>query len=525
MADQTPKLRIALSGSERKLVEGAHVVGPVDPNEHIEVSVHLRAMVGSNLAKDINKHIVHQQRSLSRKEYETDYAASTDDIAKVEQFACEYNLIVVETNVVRRVVVLGGTAEAISIAFGTQLQKYEHRRKTYRGRTGALYIPVELASIVTGVFGIDNRPQASRYIQYQTAASISYTPPQVAQLYGFPNRGNGAGQTIGIIELGGGYRNNDLTTYFGQLGISAPKIVSVSVDANRNAPTTPNSADSEVALDIEIAGSIAPGAKIVVYFAPNTDAGFLDAVMTAIHDTVNNPSVISISWGDAESGWTRQAIQHMNQAFQVAAALGITVCAAVGDSGSSDGVRDGLAHVSYPASDPYVLGCGGTSLEEPNGTITSEVVWNDNPSSSATGGGVSDVFGPPSWQAMANVPPSVNPGARIGRGVPDVAGNANPRTGYIVRIDGRLTVIGGTSAVAPLWAGLIALLNQQLGKSVGYLNPILYQLKPQTNAFHDITFGNNRSYSARQGWDACTGLGSPNGANLLAALLATGHFN
>jgi len=293
--------------------------------------------------------------------------------------------------------------------------------------------------------------------------------------------------------------------------------VSVSVDGGQNAPTTPDSADGEVALDIEVAGGIAPGAKIVVYFAPNTDAGFLDAITTAIHDTTNNPSVLSISWGQAESGWTSQAMQTMDSAFQAAASLGVTVCAAAGDSGSSDGMQDGNAHVDFPASDPYVLGCGGTSLKGTNRAITSEVVWNDNATTSATGGGVSDFFAAPSWQGQANVPPSVNPGGRVGRGVPDVAGDADPQTGYQVLVDGQSSVFGGTSAVAPLWAGLIALINQQLGKPVGYLNPTIYQI-PQDSAFRDIVQGNNGSYTAGQGWDACTGLGTPDGAKLLAAL-------
>jgi kumamolisin len=279
-------------------------------------------------------------------------------------------------------------------------------------------------------------------------------------------------------------------------------------------------------LDIEVAGAVAPGAKIVVYFAPNTDAGFLDAVNTAIHDTLNKPSAVSISWGGAESGWTNQAMQAMNNAFQDAAALGVTICCASGDSGSTDGVDDGLLHVDFPASSPYALGCGGTRLEGSGSTITNEVVWNEGVGGGATGGGISDVFDLPNWQANANIPPSANPGGRIGRGVPDVAGDADPVTGYQVLVDGDQFTIGGTSAVAPLWAGLIALVNQKLGHSVGYLNPGIYGLPPSSVsvAFHDIITGNNDitgnngPYPARPGWDACTGWGSPDGVKLLSAL-------
>ncbi len=521
MADQTPQSRVTLPGSERNALEGAQALGPVDPHETIEVSVYLRPSTTSNLAQDIENRVVRQQKPLSREEYAASHSASPDDILLVERFALDYNLLILEADAVRRVVRLSGSAEAINAAFETQLQNYNYQGGTYRARTGTLTIPAQLASVVTGVFGIDNRPQAySRRIKASATPSASYTPPQLAQLYDFPKQGNGSGQTIGIIELGGGYRPEDLTTYFGQLGIPVPTVVSVSVDGGQNAPTTPTSADGEVALDIEVAGGVAPGAKIAVYFAPNTDAGFLDAITTAIHDTTNNPSILSISWGQAESGWTSQAIQNMDSAFQSAASLGVTVCVAAGDSGSSDSVQDGNAHVDFPASDPYVLGCGGTSLVSANGSISSEVVWNDDPTSSATGGGVSDVFALPSWQTNANVPPSVNAGNKVGRGVPDVSGDADPQTGYQVLVDGQSAVYGGTSAVAPLWAGLLALVNQQIGKSVGFLNPSLYQL-PQTSAFHDITQGNNGSYSAGQGWDACTGLGSPDGANLLAALKPT----
>jgi kumamolisin len=521
MADQTPEQRVKLSGSDRFRPEGANVVGPVDPNERIEVSVYLRAPAGSNLDQEIAQRISQGQEPMTREEFAAKYSASVDDIMKVEQFAIAHQLMVVQANAARRVVILSGTLSDISAAFGVQLQRYEYQGNTFRGRTDGIFIPAELDGVVTGIFGIDNRPQARAHVKISAAPALSYYPPQLAQLYDFPTTGNGAGQTIGIIELGGGYNESDLTTYFGQLGLAVPNVVSVSVDGAQNAPTTANSADGEVALDIEVAGGVAPGANIAVYFAPNTDAGFLDAITTAVHDTANHPSVISISWGQAEASWTSQAMQNMDQAFQAAAAMGVTVCVAAGDTGSSDGVSDGLAHVDFPASDPYVLGCGGTSLQGSNGTITSEVVWNDNPTTSATGGGVSDVFALPTWQANAHVPPSVNPGAHVGRGVPDVAGDADPNTGYNVQVDGQALVFGGTSAVAPLWAGLIALFNQHLGKPVGYLNPTFYQSVSEPVAFHNITSGNNGSYSAGPGWNACTGLGSPDGAKLLAALTPT----
>ncbi|MDH5339735.1 MAG: S53 family peptidase, partial [Rubrivivax sp.] len=334
----------------------------------------------------------------------------------------------------------------------------------------------------------------------------------------FPTGLDGSGECIGIIELGGGYRPSDLSAYFSSLGLAAPKVKVVHVDHGRNHPTNASSADGEVMLDIEVAGAIAPKATLAVYFAPNTDQGFLDAITTAVHDDVHKPSVISISWGSAESNWTAQAMTQFDQAFQAAAAMGVTICAAAGDNGSGDGQADGLPHVDFPASSPHVLGCGGTRLLASGSSIKSETVWNEG-AGGATGGGVSGFFPPPAYQSGAQVP-SIAGTHHAGRGVPDVAGDADPVTGYQVLVDGQQLVFGGTSAVAPLWAGLVALMNQQLGHPVGFLNPLLYGSLTGKGLLHDIKTGSNGAYAARPGWDPCTGWGSPDGAKLLNALAA-----
>jgi kumamolisin len=278
-------------------------------------------------------------------------------------------------------------------------------------------------------------------------------------------------------------------------------------------------------LDIEVAGAVAPKSTLAVYFAPNTDQGFYNAIAAAVHDTRYNPSVISISWGGPESSWSQQSLTEFDTLFQDAATLGVTVCAASGDNGSTDGVTDGLQHVDFPASSPFALACGGTNLTAANGQYGNEVVWNEIANNEgATGGGVSDFFPKPAYQADAPnlaVPPSKNPGKFIGRGVPDVSGDADPVTGYDVYVDGQASVIGGTSAVAPLWAGLTACINQLLGKRVGALTSLLYtQVAPAPGlaAFHDITIGNNGAFSAGPGWDPCTGWGSPIGSAIASAL-------
>ncbi len=532
----TPNL-VPLAGSERYPRSGARQTGAPDPNEVIQISVVLRPRTSLDELRSSNAFgptLPKQRQYLSRQEFAARYGADPDDVAKVEAYARQHNLTVVEASLPRRTVVLSGTIANLSAAFGVTLTNYEHPAGNFRGRTGPVMVPSNLSGVVQGVFGFDNRPQASPrctgfrpIAEAEAAGQTIYTPPQVAQLYNFPTSVTGTGQCIGILEFGGGYTSSDLNGYFQQLGITPPQVTAVSVDGVSNQPQPgEDSPDAEVDLDIEMAGSIAPGAQIVVYFAPFTEQGWVDVISTAVNDTVNKPSVISVSWGYAEGNdiWTTQAIQAVDQSLEAAAAIGITVCVASGDDGSRDDIDDGLAHVDYPASSEYVLGCGGTTLEGSGSQISSEVVWNDGSNGGASGGGISDDIALPSWQQNANVPPSVNPGGHVGRGVPDVAGNADPDTGYQILSDGEQGVVGGTSAVAPLWAGLVTLINQQLGKPVGLLNPLIYAGAVSGTGFHDITSGNNDvtgqigGYDAGPGWDACTGWGSPNGSALGTAL-------
>jgi kumamolisin len=511
--------KTVLRGSERQQAPNSQTVGTPDPNSLIAVTVLMRRR-NSKLPDPASK-------TLTREEFARRFGADPADVAPIEEFAHENDLTVVEVDLARRSIVLSGTVANMSEAFATQLQLFQSPDGIFRGRVGMLYIPTNLQEIVVGVFGLDERPQAKTHFRRRTASILpkaagdtSYTPIVVAKLYDYPTTGNGAGQTVAIIELGGGYRAADLKTYFTGLGIkTAPTVTAVSVDSAQNQPVgDPNSADGEVLLDIEVVGAIAPGAKIAVYFAPNTDQGFLDAITKAVHDTVRKPSIISISWGGAESAWTAQSLTAFDQAFQDAGVLGVTVCCASGDDGSTDGTTDGASHVDFPASSPHVLACGGTRLESAKNKITKEVVWNQGTGNGAGGGGVSETFPLPAYQANAKVPVSVNPSHFKGRGVPDVSGDADPATGYQITVDGKSAVFGGTSAVAPLWAALIALMNQQLGKPLGFLNTALYTTAAKTKALHDITSGNNGAYTAGPGWDACTGLGSPDGKLLLTAL-------
>lgn len=525
-----PAHQIPLVGGNSIIPKDWQRIGPIDPNTVMRVMLKLRRGQGlpSGIIGESGTATGSPAPRLTREEFAQAHGASDADIAKVETFALAAGLTVTEVSKGRRTVWLTGTVAQFEAAFGVTLDRYRDQKGVeYRSHTGPIMIPADLDGVVLGVFGLDDRPQARSHFRLRAIGAAApraqggnsqFSPTTIASLYDFPTGVDGAGETIGIIELGGGFSASDLQTYFSQLRLTVPTVTSVTVDGAGNSPTgSPNGPDGEVALDIEIAGAIAPKAKIVVYFAPNTDTGFLDAVSQAIHDSVNKPSVISISWGGPESNWSGQAVSQFNMSFQDAAAMGVTVCVASGDNGSSDGVSDGLAHVDFPASSPNVLACGGTELIATNTTILNEVVWNE-PTGGATGGGVSVLFPLPSYQSGVGVPPSVNPGGKIGRGLPDVAADADPNTGYVVLIDGQSGVAGGTSAVAPLWAGLVALLNQALGRPVGFLNPTLYRTSVSSAAFREITSGNNGAYSAGPGWNACSGLGVADGAKLLKAL-------
>jgi kumamolisin len=555
---------VPLRGSERTELPGAEPAGELDTSATITVTLILRRRA------DVPRSLVTGPETLTSAELGSQYGSDPADVALVTEVLGRHGLTVTESSPESRRMKVTGTIGALSTAFGTTLRLVSSpypggRTVTHRYRSGGLFVPAELSGIVTAVLGLDDRPQARPQFRRPSAARRTAAPetavpetavpetavpetavpetavpegtvapqagpqpgpltaPQVAGFYKFPAGTDGTGQTISIIELGGGYTASDLDSYFSGLGLATPTVTAVGVDGGSNSPGDP--ADAEVLLDIQVAGAVAPQAAQVVYFAPNTDQGFVDAVSEAVHATPA-PAVISISWGASEDAWSSQSRTTLDAAIADAAVLGVTVCVAAGDNGSSDDPNSvSGVHCDFPASSPHAFACGGTKLvgDVSTFTITSEVVWNELANhEGAGGGGVSDVFGLPSWQSTAGVPTSAGGGSSTtGRGVPDVAGNADPVTGYLVVVNGQRQPIGGTSAVAPLWAGLIARLAQSTGKRFGMLQPLLYAgVTPGVPAagFNDITEGNNGAYKAGPGWDACTGLGSPNGQALLTRL-------
>ena len=511
--------RTEIAGSQIGAPAAAQHLGALPASQHIEISIYLRprhhhghALTGS----------VEERRHALRKQRETAHKA---DFRHVEEFLAAHGLTVLAVDPARRMIRAAGAASAMGTAFSTELHMYEEHGHRYHGRSGGLTVPNHLHGIIESVLGLDGRPVAhTRIVRPRVAQPAGVEPNRLATLYGFPTGVDGSGVTIALIELGGGFRASDTIQAFASMKLTPPRVIAVSVDGSVN-DQSGSDADGEVALDIQVAGGVAPGAEIAVYFAPNTDAGFADAISQATHDATNKPSVISISWGSAEDAWQTQAVTTMNSVLQEAASLGISVYVAAGDNLATDGESDGAAHVDFPASSPYAIGCGGTHITTSSDGITKEVVWNDT--TSGTGGGISDLFAVPAFQANVTLPPSVNAG-RVGRGVPDVAGNAAPASGYVVVVDGQTEVVGGTSAVAPLWAGLTALINQKAANPVGFLPDTLYaDIASNTALTTQITQGNNKpegstiGYDAGPGWNACTGLGRPNGQALFDALAGT----
>jgi kumamolisin len=504
---------------------------------------------------------------LSRDEFSKRFSSSDEDIALVCEFAEHYNFTVDKSHADSATITLIGTIGSFNNAFGVTLNEITNSKKTYRSHSGELSIPAELKDIIIHVSGHDNylegalQPMLTGYHLDQNgnipaemrpaaaiAGSVPLTPTQVATAYNFP-KSDGYGQTVAILQFGGGYTQNNLISTFTDQGFTIPDITVVELLGATNSPDTgPGSA--ETMLDTFVVGVVAPRAKQVIYFAPNNNAFLSDVFNAALYDTDNAPSVISVSWGYIEDGWLifyPGYIAGINDTLASAAVLGVTITNSSGDYGSIP-FDYGVAYantVSMIASSPYVLGCGGTSLLlHANNVTKTEVVWNHD--GTGSGGGKSKLWGTPTYQQgrrirnwrinvtgilqtlnAAGISSTTSSANNINvRGVPDVAGNADGSTGYtfFYGIDNSGIQAGGTSAVSPLWAGLVARLNQLSGKRMGFMNPMLYI---NTHIFRDITSGNNVvlygvGYGANTGWDACTGLGTPRG-NALYQLVRTGY--
>jgi kumamolisin len=549
---ELPQGYAKLPGSERRASKDAELLGPADAAETFKVTIVLRRRPDGQPIPSFDyfaKTPLAKRPRLSMDEFAGKYGAHPDELVKVADFAGDAGLQVVETHAARRTVVVSGTAGQFSKAFSVQLGRYqrslqpkERRRdgpvtENYRGREGFISVPESIAPYIIGIFGLDNR-NITRRNGGDPINTANISVQLVTQLYNFPTN-SAEGQTIAIFSEAG-YLVADISDTFGG---ELPKVSDINVDASNG-----KYPDLETTQDICIAAAAAPGASIVVYFTTYTQMGWVDLIQRVIHPEPGEAlcSVLSSSFyvlnsDDAASLdiVSQDWINSVTMAFEDAAVQNVTVCVASGDSGTESNVGDGKAHVQYPASDPWVLGAGGTTIGNIVGNTFDEYVWNDDWSYScygtttmglgATGGGVSGYFPLPSYQNGVNVPVSNND-RHVGRGVPDVAANASPNSGYPIIVNGMPCVGNGTSASAPLWAGLIAVLNAALGQNIGFINPYIYQFG--SAAFNDITGAPGPAdnggilgvagYPAGPGWDACTGWGSPNGLALLNAFKNAG---
>jgi kumamolisin len=495
-------------------------------DDPLDLTLRLRPRSGSRPEfGDVLKAVLHGERPpLTRDAFAARFGAAPADLATVERWAMHHGISIQHADPTRRLVGLRAPIDLLARLFRVDPVTYTLRGYTWRSHQGPLSVPRHLARIVADVFGFDGRPLAGRSVLPQAAhvqrrgRTHSFSPPEVARLYGFPEEFDGRGQTVGVIALGGGYLPHDLTAFFKHLRLPRPRFSDVSVAGAHNAPAgRSRQFDGEVTGDIEMVGALVPAAHIVVYFAPNSVRGFFEAVAHAVHDARYAPSIISISWGSAEVHWARRTLRQFNEVLSEAAITGVTVCCSSGDHGAFADLQDRKRHVCFPASSPFALACGGTSLLGSRRDYLVEKAWSDK--FGASGGGVSELLPRPPWQSAARVPKS-STGHR-GRGVPDVAANGDPASGYRVFVQGKWRVGAGTSAAAPLWAGLLARVNQMRRSPVGLITPFLYRhaaALAKGGGLRPIQKRQGSRQLAARGWNRATGLGAPHGLTLAAAI-------
>jgi kumamolisin len=536
-----------LKGSVHPLPHGSKALHRTNPNQWLELTLGVRRKKDLPDLKDLDTKLPAQRTYMTRAQLAKEYGSDQESVGRIEAFAKAHNLVITRDERASARLGLAGTVANLSAAFGVTLFDYTQAELgKFHARTGPVHLPAELASDITGVFGFNNHRILHRKSQKSVkAADLSasatkarpwFIASELAPIYDFPAPGATiAKQCVGLLEFGGGVSESDVSSYFNAIKIAAPSIAVVPLDGVSTDPAADPDSTGEVMLDIDIVGALSGGAKIAVYFSTFDEKGLVDAVSAVINDSVNDPSVVSISWGWAENQpfnqgpitWSPDAMDHVNHSFLAMAQLGISVCVSTGDDGSEAQIEDGKAHVNFPASSPYVLAVGGTTMHvranHKGAQQITETVWNDGPGS-GTGGGVSDYTPAPSYQ-VGIVPKSINPGNFDGRAIPDVAANADPNTGYYSVANGKGGIVGGTSASAPLWASLIVRLNSQLSARAGNFNALLYTKFGRAEVLRDITVGNNDTdgllngeFPAGAGWDACSGWGVPGGQKLLAAL-------
>ena len=496
--------RVPIPGTQRAVWPGSREAAPVSAQSDVTLTAWLRprnrGAIDMNAARAIGSVKPSQRKYADRKAFEAQTGADPADIEQLEAYCKSVGIEVVSSH--WRSLKLSGSIETLINAFGADVAIFEDEDlRRFRHRSGPLHVPADIVAIVRGVFGLHQWPRSQKL----SALSRNATPllaRDVVARYMFPDA-DGSGQTIGVLQLNGTFNPADFAQCMAAQNVSPAQPIVERVDDAVLQHETATLKDLEAALDVQIIASLAPGARIVVYEAPNDERGFLDAVRRALFDDDNTPSILSISYGWPEYLWTPVALDILDELFAAAALLGVSIFCAAGDNGAEVDAS-GKPHVLAPASSEFAVACGATVI----GSDGSEAAWEKG------GGGFSERFGIPTWQTAVRSS-AASSHAMAGRGVPDVAAQQSP--GYYVVMDGTELAMGGTSSVAPMWAALAARINQRVGTPIGFIAPLLYG-RPNASLFTAITRGDNGRYHAGPGWNPCTGLGTPIGAAIETAL-------
>ncbi|HEY9772976.1 MAG TPA: S53 family peptidase [Planktothrix sp.] len=532
-----------LMDSMKKQAPGEKV-GEIDPNERFNVSIYAKSVDDTGLKLDRRlKRIARQQAGfVSDQEMAEKFGANKDSMSAIQTWAESKGLKVTLQDARNGRMVVNGTGAQFEDALGTKFEQWKSPDGVvHRSRVGALSVDSHVSSHIDAILGSDNRPamttQRTPFVPTSDFDALANEEPAgVAEAHGAGHakaqlrakpilasdlaraRGlkvdanTGKGKTIGIGELGGDVDLDSDATFYTKRGLPVPERMKVGVNGTVPKSDGPNGADGEVALDTNVAGLTAPGAKQRIAFGENSDAGFPDTQNELAFPTDGGPAadVITWSWGQYQGAWTKQAQAALTNALKRSAAKGITTFVAAGDNGAADGAPKGF-DVDFPSASPYVTSVGGTQvILDGKGGIAQEVSWNDGARGGQTGGGVSNQTKRPDFQAGMKMPANANGNGFDGRVVPDVSENASPKSGYIVQVDGQEGAIGGTSGAAPQWAAYTAAMASELGKNFGNINYFLYQSgNAGVPIFRDITSGDNNGYKSGPGFDAVTGWGTP----------------
>jgi len=501
-----PEEHVPIAGTHRNVWPDSTFAAEMTSDADVWLTAWLRPKRGGDLdiaqARRLGATPPLRRTYVSREELAKQTAADPADVELLRRYCARFNIAIVQSH--WRSVVMSGPIDKLVQAFGATVAIFaDASGRHFRHRSKALHVPPEIAAILRGVFGFHQWPRSKKLGSLQRHMT-PLSAREIVARYGFPD-GDGSNQTVGILQFRGEFKAADFQRCMESQGVDAALPLVKRVDNAAVAHEIETTKDLEAALDAQIIGSLASGARIVVYEAPDDERGFLDAIRTATFDEELRPSVLSISYGWPEHLWTPVALELLNELFTVAALLGVTVLCSSGDHGAELDY-DGNPHVVAPASSPFAHSCGGTVLSGED-----EVAWEQ------TGGGFSSHFEPPPWQMAAkSIAAACN--AAAGRGVPDVAAQVQP--GHRVFLDGCELAMGGTSSVAPLWAALTARINQQLGAPVGFFVPFLYQ-NTSGKLFRGVTSGTNGKYQACAGWNPCGGLGVPVGTAIEESLRET----